>query len=491
MAYLQCPKRLWLEVHQPELSADSAQAQAAFAPGHDVGEVARKIYDPENKGTTLSIQQLGVEGAIASTAELLQSPKPIFEAGFKAGGALAFADILLPVSQNGSALWRMIEVKSSTSVKDYHHDDVAVQSFVARSAGIALVSVSLACIDSSWVYQGDGDYNGLLVETDMTSESLARTLEVESWIVKSQEVANLDLEPAIKTGQHCTEPFECAFINYCRSKDPQPKYPASWLPGIRTKTLQALKVDGAMPDMADVADELLNAKQLKVKSHTLAQTTYFDAAGAAVDLALHGFPAYFLDFETINFAVPIWKGTRPYLQIPFQFSLHILLENGEINHREFLNIAKEDPSKAFAEALVTSCGSGGPIYSYNAGFEGGCIKRLIERFKNLAEPLSAILYRLVDLLPIARERYYHPNQKGSWSIKAILPAIAPDLSYQNLNGVKDGEMAMSAYAEAVSPSTTPERREEIRQQLLAYCKLDTYAMVRLWQQFAGRHDLKL
>jgi Domain of unknown function(DUF2779) len=491
MAYLQCPKRLWLELHQPELKVDSAQAQSAFSTGHEVGEIARKIYDPESLGTTLSISALGVDGAIARTHELLQAPQPIFEAGFKSGGALAFADVLLPVSQEGATQWRMIEVKSSTSVKDYHHDDVAVQSFVARGAGVALSSVSLACIDNSWVYQGDGDYRGLLIEVDMTEEALARANEVEGWITKAQAVANLEVEPTIKTGSHCTTPYECGFLSYCQSKEPQPKYPASWLPGIRSKTLQALKGDGAMPDMVEVVDEKLNAKQLRVKTHTLAQTTYFDAAGAAADLAPHGFPAYFLDFETINLAVPNWKGTRPYQQIPFQFSLHTLQESGTLEHSEFLSITADDPSKAFAKALATSRGVGGPIYAYNAGFEGGCIKQLIEKVPELTEPLNAILYRLVDLLPIARERYYHPSQKGSWSIKAVLPAVAPDLSYQNLVGVKDGEMAMSAYAEAISPSTSPERREKIRRQLLDYCKLDTYAMVRLWQHFAGRYDLKL
>jgi CRISPR/Cas system-associated exonuclease Cas4 (RecB family) len=150
MAYLQCPKRLWLELHQPELKVDSAQAQSAFSTGHEVGEIARRIYDPESLGTTLSISALGVDGAIARTHELLQAPQPIFEAGFKSGGALAFADVLLPVSQEGATQWRMIEVKSSTSVKDYHHDDVAVQFFVARGAGVALSSI-IEVSSSKWI----------------------------------------------------------------------------------------------------------------------------------------------------------------------------------------------------------------------------------------------------------------------------------------------------------------------------------------------------
>jgi CRISPR/Cas system-associated exonuclease Cas4 (RecB family) len=491
IAYLQCPKRLWLELHHPELSEDSPQAQAAFSSGHEVGAVARKIYDPENQGTTLRIATVGVDRVVARTNELLTEKYPIFEAAFKSGETLAFADVLLPVLRPGTTHWRIIEVKSSTSVKDHYRDDVAIQSFIARGAGIVLASVSLACIDSSWVYQGDGKYHGLLVETDLTDEVMTRENEVEGWIAKAQAVSKLDLEPAIKTGKHCAAPHECSFLKYCQSKEPKPKYPASWLPAFAAKKMLAVRNDGAMPDMAEVADDLLNAKQLRVKTHTLSQTTYFDAEGAAADLAPHGFPAYFLDFETNNFAVPIWKGTRPYQQIPFQFSLHTLQESGTLEHSEFLSLDPSDPSQAFAEALASSCGDSGPIYAYNAAFEGSCIKQLIKRFPNLHDSLFAISNRLVDLLPIARERYYHPSQKGSWSIKAVLPAFAPDLNYQNLAGVKDGEMAMNAYAEAVVETTTNERRQEIRQQLLDYCKLDTYAMVRLWQHFSGRNDLKL
>ena len=236
---------------------------------------------------------------------------------------------------------------------------------------------------------------------------------------------------------------------------------------------------------------MLNERQLRVKTHTLAQTTYFDAKGAAADLAPQDFPAYFMDFETINFAVPIWKGTRPYQQIPFQFSVHTLTNSGTLHHAAFLDLSGSDPSKSFVEAIVAACGDGGPVYAYNAGFEAGRLKDLANLFPSLQESLISIVGRLKDLLRIAERHYYHPSQKGSWSIKAVLPAVAPDLNYQQLDGVQDGEMAMSAYVEAIQPHTSSKRREKIRQQLLEYCKLDTYGMVRLWQHFAGRHDLNL
>jgi hypothetical protein len=217
----------------------------------------------------------------------------------------------------------------------------------------------------------------------------------------------------------------------------------------------------------------------------LEKTVYHDAPGSMADLAPHGLPALFLDFESIQFAVPIWKGTRPYQQIPFQFSVHALAKDGALKHKNFLDLSGGDPSEHFAQALIAACDGDGPIFVYNAAFEMTRIRELAERFPDLAEPLAAINARVVDLLPIARQRYYHPSQQGSWSIKAVLPAVAPDLRYDALTGVQDGGAAMAAYTEAIRPSTTSERKAEIETQLITYCRLDTFAMVRLWKFFSG------
>ena len=163
LAYRQCPKRLWLEVHKPELREDSAATQARFQAGYQVGDIAQRIYDPEGKAAVIDVSTEGFDGAFARTAKLLADSRwPVFEAGFQANGALAFADVMLPELEAGQLAWKMVEVKSSTSVKDYHRDDIAVQAFVVQSAGVALKSVALAHIDSSWVYPGNEDYRGLL-----------------------------------------------------------------------------------------------------------------------------------------------------------------------------------------------------------------------------------------------------------------------------------------------------------------------------------------
>ncbi|WP_245638597.1 DUF2779 domain-containing protein [Hydrogenophaga palleronii] len=484
MALRQCPKRFWLEIHRPALRIESTAAEARFEAGHHVGEIARRLYDPMGEAVMVDVEGQGFAAAIQHTSDLLQAQQPVFEAGFAAGGALAFADVMLPSGEQPLE-WRMVEVKSSTRVKPYHCDDVAVQAYVARTAGVRLSGVAVACIDSSWTYPGGGDYRGLLHENDLTQEALAREEEVKCWIDRAQTVSALDQAPEMAVGPHCDDPFECGFYGHCNQHESQATYPIHWLPRRGARLKQALDAR-QITDMRDVPDDLLNPVQQRVKHHTLTDTVYFDSTGAAEDLAAHPLPAQFLDFETIQFAVPIWAGTRPYQQIPFQYSLHTLMENGEVLHGDFLTLDGEDPSRRLAMALVADCGDRAwPIFAYNAGFEKSRLRELALRFPEHAAPLLAIVDRVVDLLPIARERYYHPSQKGSWSIKAVLPAAVPALRYSDLAGVQDGGMAMDAYLEAIHPVTSLERVEIIRRQLLAYCQLDTYAMVRLWQVFNG------
>lgn len=485
LAYRQCPKRLWLEVRRPDLREDSTATQASFVVGHQVGDIAQRLYDPKGNGILIDTQAEGFGAIFARTRDLLQSAQPIFEAGFRAEGALALADVMLPVRKAGKLAWRMVEVKSSTSVKDYHRDDAAVQSLIARSSGVSLTGIALAHIDSSWVYPGNGDYGGLLVENDLTDEAFARGEEVRSWIAEAQQIVARKREPSQSTGKHCGHPYECGFLAYCQSQEPQAQQPIAWLPGRLTKGLQAEIDAQGLTELRDVPDELLNDKQKRVKAVTLSGKVHFDQRAVAQAFAAHKLPAYFLDFETIQFAVPIWKGTRPYQQIPFQFSLHRLSRTGKIEQHAFLDLTGKDPSKAFAEALISACGERGPIFVYNAGFETARIRELSERFPRLAKPLLALNERVVDLLPIARDHYYHPSQQGSWSIKAVLPALCPELRYGDLDGVQDGGMAMDAFLEALAPQTNKARREEIERQLLAYCALDTYAMVRLWSIFSG------
>jgi predicted RecB family nuclease len=491
IALRQCPRRFWLEVHRPDLRQDSEQSAHRFQVGHEVGDLARRLYDPNGQGVLIDIEAEGYEAAFARSAELIKQRQPIFEAGFTGGGALAFADVMIPSDSAETLSWRMIEVKSSASVKDYHRDDVAVQTYVAKVAGVLLNSVCLAHIDSSWTYPGANNYQGLLKENDLTGEAMSRHAEVADWIAEAQQVAEQPQEPTIDIGRQCDDPFECGFYAYCSRDELKPEYPVSWLPKLSASKVCKLAEEG-IDDLRNLPDELLNPLQLRVKTHTLNNTVFFDAKAAAADLAPYSLPVQFLDFETIQFPVPIWAGTRPYQQIPFQFSLHTIDENGNLSHSEFLDLSGADPSAEFVAKLVRFCGDVQlPIFVYNAPFERSRIGELAERFTSQRGTLLAINERIVDLLPIVRNHYYHPSQHGSWSIKAVLPAITPDLKYGDLEGVQDGGMAMEAFLEAIAPQTSGERKAVIRNQLLTYCKLDTYAMVNLWRILSGRDGLTL
>jgi hypothetical protein len=239
MAFRQCQRRLWLEVHYPELREDSDAAKSRYETGYRVGETARRLYDPKGRGAVIDLDAEGYAQALERTGALLETSQPIFEAGFAASGGIAFADVMLPVIRKGERAWRMVEVKSSTRVKDYQREDVAVQAHVARAAGVRLAAVAVAHVDSSWVYPGEGRYEGLLREHDLSREAFARSDEVRSWIDEAQSVAGQASEPSIDPGKHCTTPFECGFIAHCSRDKPKAEYPVTWLPCVQTKALKA------------------------------------------------------------------------------------------------------------------------------------------------------------------------------------------------------------------------------------------------------------
>lgn len=485
LAYRQCHRRLWLEVHRPELRDDSDETETRFFVGRQLGEIARRLYDPKQLGQLIDINELGIGPALELSSSLLNERKILFEAGMSAGGALAFTDVMVPTTRRGKPVWKVIEVKSSTSVKGYHCDDAAVQAYVMKSASVDYASISLAYIDKTFVYDPEEGYAGLLAQENLTKEADARFDEVKEWVNEAHSIVGKTSEPSTRTGRQCTEPFECGFRAYCSENESKASYPASLLPRVQSKELKALIEGNPVLELADVPDDLLNELQARVKSHTLSNTVFFDQKGAARALAKHRLPAYFLDFETIQIAVPIWKSMQPYQQIPFQFSVHSLSKRLDITHRDFIDLSGNDPSEAFAASLIEAMGEKGPIFVYNAAFERGRIRELAGRIPRLKKGLLALNARVVDLLPIAREYYYHPSQEGSWSIKQVLPTIAPELCYDKLEGVQHGGDAMLAYAEAISEQVTDDRRREIELQLREYCRLDTFAMVRIWQVFTG------
>lgn len=328
----------------------------------------------------------------------------------------------------------MVEVKSSTTVKDYHRDDVAIQMFIAQAMEVPVASAAVACIDSSWTYPGNGDYDGLLVETDVTAEAVVRKDEVKGWISEAHAIVAKKSEPTVRMGRHCGDPFECSFSAYCEGLVPAAEHPISVLPGALSKSLKVLVETKALTELSQVPDALLNDKQQRIKQVALREAVLRQdggcpcAGGLQAPRLLHGLrdhPVRGADLE----------GHASAQQIPFQFSVHRLSRTGALAHESFLDLSGKDPSLAFAKALLEACGTQGPVFSYNAGFEVSRIRELSARFPRIAKGLNALAERVVDLLPVARDHYYHPAQEGSWSIKAVLPTLCPELNYGELEGV--------------------------------------------------------
>lgn len=470
LQFCQCPRMLWLDQYSPELEEESPEAEARFETGRQVGELAREIYGRD--GGYRIDNQRGLRASISETASLLEAggKEPIFEATFDYEGLTVQIDIL---DRAGEAP-RIVEVKSSSSVKEHHLYDCAAQAWVLTQLGIPVAGVAVAHIDSSFVYQGRGRYDDLLVEKDV-GDDIAPWIEAMPKIVEVARSTLNDLEePDIPVGPHCTNPYPCPFFEHCSPTSG--KYPVAGLGGDQKRLYEW--INEGIRDLRDVPEEqLADDRQRLIHRQTKAEEAYI-APEIREFVKQLDFPRYYLDFETISFAIPIWKGTRPYEALPFQWSCHIESDSGDLDHEAFLDISGEAPMRACAKALVETLGDRGPVLVYSS-FEKRVINGLIDRFHDLVGPLTDIRDRLVDLLPPTKQHYYHPDMQGSWSIKAVLPTVAPELSYGSLGEVRDGIAAQAGYLAAIEPDATDTVRNKLRRDLLDYCRYDSLALVKL------------
>jgi hypothetical protein len=483
MSSLQCLRRVHLEVSRPELARYSKKTEAAFAVGHEVGDVAVRLYGG-GRGTYIEYAGDSLGPALKQTRQLLNSQirAPVFEATLEYDGVLVREDVLLPTIADGQDSWRIVEVKAATKLKPEYVQDCAVQAWVHRQSGYPLARVALAHVDNTFVYPGDGRYEGLLVEHDLTEQVFELLPAVPRWVETARTAVAGPL-PEVPPGQHCTKPHACPFMHVCwpvRGEDGV-DYPIAGLGG-RRQALGAWLMNGYR-DLREVpVAEITNATQLRIHSVTRSGKAEL-LSGAREFAGQLPYPRYYLDFETIGPPVPLWAGTRPYQPLPFQWSCHVERAPGVLDHAEFLDLSGTPPMRPLAEALIRTLESDGPVLMYT-GFERSVIQGLATMLPDLSDALRAIVDRLVDLAPVTKANYYHPDMLGSWSIKAVLPTIAPDLDYAALDGIQEGTEASAAYLEAVHPETSTERREALRGSLLEYCRQDTEAMVRLVRFFA-------
>jgi hypothetical protein len=473
---VQCPKSLYLNRYKPELRDPPDPSQEAlFRTGNEVHALARELFP---KGVLASTEDsYDPKTWVQRTLRLMQeSVGVLFEATFEHDQVLVRVDIL----QQVGGKWKAYEVKSSTSVKDPYDWDVAVQYHVLNGTGIGLVDFSLLHINKSYVRRGALDLEALFTEVPMAELAREMESEVSIQIEQAKMILAESEVPEIDIGPYCDEPYVCDFMGHCWRHVPD----HSVFTVARMKKDHKFRLYGeGIVRIEDIPEDfpLNKTSRLHVEGHKYTRSIIDQ--GALLDfLDSLQYPLYFLDFETFNPAIPPFDGIKPYDQIPFQYSLHRKNSpESELTHSGYLADAGVDPRLALVGSLLRDTPSPGDILAYNRSFEARILRDLAEGFPEYASELEERSSRLVDLmLPFQKRYYYLPEMHGSYSIKAVLPALVPELSYDELE-ISEGSQAMEAYYQ-LGVETNPARIEELRHDLWEYCKFDTFAMVRILEK---------
>jgi Domain of unknown function(DUF2779) len=476
---LQCAKRLWNEVHAPLETA--AADSVAYINGREVDRLAQTLQP----GAVIS-RDKGMPAAIAETSRVLREGKPavLYQPAFRAGDYAVIADVLRLSGHHAT----LIEVKSSTGVRPMHIFDVGFQTLVLRNARVPVDRVMLAHVDSQFVLQRAGDYHGLIKEQDVTSAVEVELPGIAESASALHAVMSSRTRPTVPMGPQCTEPYECPFIARCtEERGAQPEFPVELLPR-GGKSVEALLAAG-YEELRDVPVELLPGEvHQRVLQATVTGEPYFDVPATAClrELAL---PMAYLDFETIGLAVPEIIGSRPYQAVPFQFSLHVERSATQVEHVEYLALDSFGNFTALAEVLLKGLPDSGPVFAYNAPFERRVLSDLADRVPRFEADLRRVADRLVDLLPVTRSAYYHRDMKGSWSLKAVLPTIAPHLNYGQLGEVQEAGGAQLAFMLLREGKLTAARKEALSRALLEYCGRDTWGLVVLRRFLCGESPI--
>lgn len=469
---LQCPKNLWLYRFRKDLAPEiDSQKQALFDTGHDIGELAKAYF---GGGVEVTESYKDIKGAAATTQKLIaDGHEVIFEATavHPVDGSYSRIDILK--KDPGTNKWDLIEVKSSTSVKDYHIDDMSFQYHVFYHAGFRIRACYMMVIDNSYVRQGAIDPKQLLRLEDISPLVFAKQGEVESVAGQLGYILDRKDAPDVTIGSRCFAPFECDYKAHCWKNVPEYSVYNVFT---KAKADEIVKQHSTY-DLAKLSSDVLPTgnKGIDVASF-LSGNPHLQPALIKSFLAGLRYPLNFLDYETLMPAIPLFDGTRPFQQIPFQFSSHIQAHlGGELTHREYLHKQQSDPRLEFVKNLIDACDQDGTIIVYNQAFEMARNKELAAEFPEYAEALNAINARMVDLLVPFRSRWaYHPKQNGSASIKAVLPAFT-DLTYQGMEIDNGGEASLQ-YLMFMHGKLPPEDCEILWKNLEVYCGQDTYAM---------------
>lgn len=472
---MQCNKILWLDKNKPEVAEQTAKDEI-LENGTEVGKLARGIF-----GEYVNIDfNENLEVMINQTKEQLSKGSTIIsEATFCYDNCMCSIDIL----KNNKSGLEIFEVKSSTEIKDIYIDDISYQVYVLSNLGYKVQSANIVYINNQYERQGELELDKLFNIEDVTKMAMSKQDEIKNKIKEINEYMLSDRESNVNIGLQCSNPYDCEYWNYCTKELPEQNVFSIrrmrkkdkfnlYYSGIYTyKDLLKQDIDWKFKEQIEF--DLYN-KEPKIEKDNIREF-----------MKELYYPLYFLDFETYQQPIPKYDGIRPYMQIPFQYSLHYIEnENGELKHKEFLANANEDPRRKLAERLVNDIPSNVCVLAYNMMFEKMVIKNLAELYNDLSEPLMKIYNNIKDLMiPFKNRMYYTKEMQGSYSIKYVLPALFPKestLDYHNLSLVHNGSEAMSIFATLGDKSK--EEQETIRKALLEYCKLDTLAMVKIWEK---------
>ena len=468
---LQCVRRLWRVVHDP-LPYEDPEPGSVQAVGHEVGIKAHLLFPG---GQLVDFKPWEHLQAQERTRELMadRSVPAIFEATFEHEGIRVRVDVLERLSKG----WALHEVKSSTGVKDYHLDDVALQVHVVRGTGIRLASVNVITVNTDYVRGKRGiSWRNFFARHDVYEEVEECQEGIEDRLEGQWATLRKRKEPQIEPGPHCKTPYGCEFWDHCTAD--KPKDWVNYLPGLRAARLKKFAAAGIEAISAIPDDFPLTNTHARIRD-AVRSGKPFIATDLPRLLRHAGPPSLYLDFEAFNPAIPLYAGTRPYQMLPFQWSLHGLDADGTLTHQEFLAKGNKDPRRAFAESLIRAVGPDTtPILVYSH-FEQTQLKALKSEFEDLSDSIEAIIERLVDLLPVVRGAVYHPDFGCSFSIKNVGPALCPGLTYDDLDLVAEGGAASAAFSELASGECDPERTKALREALLIYCERDTMAMVKV------------
>lgn len=498
LSYLQCPRQLWLAKHKPdEATRNDVTLERRTMDGHLVNERARSALGP---GFIWPASQNTPQESMAKALEALAaSPDtPVVEMPLVRDELYCRLDALVPVDggyaiQETKASTFPLKSDKVTPAKPEEHfvDDLTIQAWVAEATELPLVEFSLNLLNSRWIYQGEDDYDGLFRLQNVTQAVHERKALVPIWLQEAKDVVEGPM-PEATTGGQCKKPHECPFIEHCKAMEPaEEKHPVELLPDLAGKNLAKTLRSEGYKSLLDVPRELLQGthRRLYQRIQTAHQTGEAQLSPEVRDILKNmPYPRYYFDFEGIDLPVPRWDGVRPYEQIPFQWSCHIEHEPGVFTHKAFLDISGDDPSLGCIQRMreVINEHDNGPILVYYQTYEKGRLQELALRHPQHKDLMDLYISRLVDLFPLVKEHYYHPDMKGSFSIKKVLPTVAPDLRYEDLEDIQEGTAAQVGYLHAAFEPLSKKQRERLTKNALAYCEQDTWAMVLVSYFLEGR-----